>query len=353
MRSCLFVLAVLSCVAACTLLNSQAGLVGPPLEPDAGAGGSGGETSDGGSAAVPATDGSSDGHGDSGAQHADASNTGPPHGDGGLQEDTGATSPGDGGSVGDGGPIAIYTARPSPLGIGVYSGTICWVEGATASSIVCGSTGGDPSSINVVATSTGDPLAVDAFDVALDGTYYYWSNGPHNQVVQKPIAGGASAQYFTGDNWVSYIVRDFTNANVWASDWGNGGTEHVVVGPSQANPDDSTLVYTDTQVAGVALYSNGVYWGAAGSVSFGPEAGNATPTQVTTSGAVTGLATDGATGTAYFIVGNQQIYKLLYESNMPQLIYDAGSSFGVSDLAVDDAVYWSENANGQIMRMPK
>ena len=39
---------------------------------------------------------------------------------------------------------------------------------------------------------------------------------------------------------------------------------------------------------------------------------------------------------------------------MPEMLYDAGASFGDSDLAVDDgAIYWTEHDLGQIWRMPK
>jgi hypothetical protein len=306
----------LALTSACTFLESEGGLVGPPLVADAGA-----------DATIVEADGA----------------PGPASGDDASRAESSA----------DAGPGPIYTQLLSPTGIAVYKGTICWVAGQSLRMIQCAPTSGaGASAVVTVASQSDDTLVDQAFDVALDDTYWYWSNGPNNQIVRKAMSGGASLQYFSGDQRLSYIFLD--GANLWATDYVAGETSgNIVVGPSGTT---SMLVFPgETLAAGVAVYSGSVYWGrgSPGSVSFALESGNTTITRVATSGAVTGLAMDAA-GTTYFVSGDQQIFKLLQGADTPTLIYDAGSSFGDGDLALDDQwVYWSENGPGVIMRMPK
>ncbi len=330
--------------AACTLLNSRDGLVGPPRADAVGG--------DGGSASVTPADATvladSDLQDSAPAQGADSSPVVTP-----TLDAAKPVTGGDAASAGDGGPTVIYSQLLSPLGIAVHNGQICWVAGQSLRMIQCGPTSGEAASlVTTAASQTNDAFVADAFDVAFDDTYLYWSNGPKNQIVRRTLAGGASAQYFTGDQQLSYIVLDGTN--LWASDYVAGATSgNLVVGP---NGSSSLLVYPgETEAAGVGLYSGSVYWGRAspGSVSFAPTAGNVAVTRVPTSAAVTGLALD-SIGTAFFIVGDQQIFRLLQGGNTPQLLYDASTPFGDSDLALDDgAVYWSEHDLGVIMQMPK
>ena len=328
---------------ACTLLNSRDGLVGPPLAGDAGLDAA--NLSDG---APPPGTGADDG----GRTGLDAE-AGPPGIPDAAPSFDGPPSAADAGAA-DGGPTAIYSQLLSPLGITVHAGTLCWVQGDSLREVVCApATAGTASQIAIVASQTNDALVQGAFDVARDDAYVYWSNGPKNQVVRKPIAGGVSAPYFTGDQQVSYIVLDGTN--LWATDYVAGATSgNIVIGPSATS--SSMLIYPgETQAAGLGVFSGSVYWGRAspGSVSGGPVGGNATITRVMTAGRVTGLAIDSA-GTTYFLSDNQQMYRLVQAGSTPELLYDAGAPFGDSDLAADDtAIYWSEHDRGRIMRMAK
>jgi hypothetical protein len=339
-----------ACLGGCTLLNSENGLVGPPLVDGGGIDGS--TLSDGSSTAHPGSGSDSSvstlpNGNDAGSTPSDSGNP-PSSDDAGAQVDASPPPP----PPPDAGPVALYSGRISPLGIGVNGSTLCWVEGDNVRTILCGTTtGGNGSQLTTAASQTNDPFADGAFDVAIDGTYYYWSNGPNNQVVRKAISGGTSAQYFTGDNYVSYIALE--GSNVWASDYQAGSTGgNIVVGPAAGS--QSMLVFpSETQAAGVANYSGSTYWGRPTSVSFAQEQGNVAITRVTTAGQVTGLAIDGS-GTVYFLSGNQQIYKLPLGAATPALVYDVGSSFGDSDLAVDDeAIYWTEHDVGSIMRLAK
>ena len=228
----------------------------------------------------------------------------------------------------------------------MHAGNICWAAGQSLRMIQCAPTsGGDASKITTVATQSNDPLVDKAFDVAVDDSYWYWSNGSNNQIVRKAISGGASAQYFTGDQQLSYIVID--GATIWATDYVAGATSgNIVMGPQGTS---SQLIFPgEAQAAGIGVYSGSVYWGraAAGSVSFAREAGNAPITRVPTAAGVTGLALD-ASGTTYFISGDQQVYRLAQGATTPHLMYDAGASFGDSDLALDDTWVLLERARSR------
>ena len=263
MRLCVVApfVAPLACVGACTLVNSENGLVGPPLASDA------------------SLDGASALDGDSSKPVSEADvNSGPPSTDADATaslpdaqappEDSAADS------AADLGPTAIYTGRTSPLGIAVYNGTICWVEGDTLRLIQCAPTAGGASQVTLVASQTNDALMDYAFDVALDDTYLYWSNGQNNQVVRKTLDGGASAQYFSGDGQVSYIVLDGTN--VWATDYvANATSGNIVVGP--VGTSSSNIYPSETQAAGVGVYSGSVYWGRASPSRFRPVSYRAMP----------------------------------------------------------------------------
>ena len=234
----------------------------------------------------------------------------------------------------------------------MYQGTICWVEGDSLRLIQCAPTAVDTSQVTLVASQTNDELMDYAFDVALDDTYLYWSNSQQNMVVRRTFDGGPSSQYFSGGGQISYIVLGGTT--VWATDYVAGADSgNIIMGPVGTS---SLNVYPgETQAAGVGVYGGSVYWGRAlpSSVSSGPESGNALITRVSTTARVTGLAVD-ASGTTYFLAGNQQVFRLPLGASTPELLYDEGSSFGDSDLALDDnAIYWSEHDLGRIMRMPK
>jgi hypothetical protein len=329
-----FVIAI-ACATACTVLETKDGLVGPPPGGDAGAPGSGPPDA---SKQSPLDAGADDGGGSSSGGSSSSGGGSISTVDGSAQEDAST------------GPEAIYTGVAAPLGIAVHAGTICWVEGESFRSITCGTTVGGPS--QVVATQSKDALVEQAFDVALDDNNLYWSNGPKNQVVRAARDGSSSAQYFTGDQQVSYIVLEGTT--VWITDYVAGAASgNVSYGPFSGS--QSQLVYPgETQAAGVASYGGSVYWATSASIAIGPEAGNATIARVNAAAKVTGLAID-ATGTTYFLAGNRDVYRLALGTTTPVLVYSPqGSDFGDSDLAVDDdAVYWSEHTTGRIMRLPK
>jgi hypothetical protein len=302
--------------------------------------------SDGGTNGLPAdASGSNDGQGP--APSGDGSNTNGADGaDGGVPSEAGN------------GPTAIYSGLNAPLGIALdTTGDVCWVAGQSVRGLYCAPTaGGDAGAIRKLDDANDAQWLVDAFDLALDATYVYWSNGPNNNVVRKALSGGTAASYFTGDNRVSYIAVT-GSGQVWASDYvaPDASSGAIVVGPSGGQ---STEAYPlQPGESGIALWQtqNTVYWGRSDGLAFGVQSTSGSPPTIIKfpETPVGGVAVDSA-GTVYFIVGDQKIYRLTSGSSSPQLLYDAMTPFGDSDIAVDDAaVYFSQHDLGTIMRMGK
>jgi hypothetical protein len=253
------------------------------------------------------------------------------------------------------GPQPIYTGLISPLGITVHDADLCWVAGDTPRGVFCAPKGGGAASAIKRLDRPDDPFLVGAFDVVVDDTYVYWSNGSHNQVVRLKLSGGSAEEYFTGTGRISFLA--IQGSKIFASDCPESGSQpkgNIVVGPASGKM--STLIFpSEPTASGVGVSSNSVYWGTnnPNALAFGLQTGNVPVTRVPMAGSVAGLAVD-TQGVAYVLVSAQTIYRLDVGSISPVKIYDAGAPFGLSDLAVDDSfVYWSEHDANRIMRMPK
>jgi hypothetical protein len=336
---------LLALPAGCTFLESRDGLVGSLAE-DAGPDSTTGPTPS--EAGAPTGGGTLDGGVDGAQAPLDGAPTPdgspPPPTDGGPMESTDAAA----------GPVALYTSLTSPLGIALNGTDVCWVGGDTPRGLYCApKAGGGP--IQNLDQPADQSLLDGAFDLVVDATDVYWSNGPANQVVHKPLPGGTSVEFFTGDGRLAYLAMEGTQ--IYASDFSgapDAGAGNIVVGPTTGVM--STVVYPLVPGAsGVAVLNGTVYWGRSSpnALSFGPEAGNATTTNVDVGGAVTGIAVD-SQQVAYLLVDNQKIMKVPYGTNQADLVYDVGTAFGVSDIAVDDtSIYWSEHDLGQIEQLAK
>jgi hypothetical protein len=168
-------------------------------------------------------------------------------------------------------------------------------------------------------------------------------------------------EYFTGGGSIGYIALSgqlfqqgpAVYASAYAVDVQSDKNE-VISGPLHALGHQSELLYAnEPRASGVAVVSNMIFWGTSSGLSFGPEAGNANVNRVPTAGPVTGVAAD-KEQTAYFVVGDRSIYCLMRGSDTPELIYEATSDFGPSDIALDDTwLYWSEHDNERLMRMKR
>lgn len=324
---------------ACTLIESTKGLVGPPVTGDAGDARVTGDAADASLSDVeedaPDVFLSADGRSDAAVPE--------------------ASPPADGNP---GGAVVLYSDVVAPRGIALYATEVCWVGGQAPRGLFCApKTGGDAGASRIDTPADGVFLT-DAYDLALDDSYVYWSDGSGNRVIRKPRQdGGPAAEYFSGDIRVSFLALD--GEQVWATDFldsPEAGAGNVVVGPTDGGTTSTEVYPNPDGPTGVAVAAGIVYWGRArrSTLAFGPVAGNVIPTEVTSPGGmVAGVAVDAAQ-TVYFLAGGQQVFRLPSTSNTAQSMYVESTVFGVGDVAVDDSfVYWTEPDLGKIMRMPK
>jgi hypothetical protein len=258
-----------------------------------------------------------------------------------------------------------------PRGITLYKGTICWVGNVNPRGLFCAPASGGPSA-NIVPIDRGADrtLLLGAFDLLLDDLFVYWSNGPGNQVLRMPRAGGQPQQYFTGGGRVSFLAfgtgldAGSRAATIWATDFAEppaSAAGEVIVGPTGAGTSSNAIYNAEIGASGVAANGGYVYWGSsdprsAASLNFGPLTGGATINRIASpERPVGGVAVD-AQGTAYFLAGNGSLYRYSTGAGAvaPQVMYRGTSAFGMGDVAVDDqSVYFSEPGLGCIMIVQK
>jgi hypothetical protein len=254
----------------------------------------------------------------------------------------------------------LYCGLPTPRGIALFDGNVCWVEGASAHALFCGPTSGGV--LTQISDQANDgAFLAGAFDLVLDATYVYWSNGKYNQVVRRLRSGAAQPQqYFTGGGRVSFLTFGAAS-HIWVTDFpdpsdpGASSAGEVIVGPALGGSASNAIYTGEPGAAGVAVYNANVCWGTPHGLAFGSLIGNGTITRIMTSPdmPVSGVAID-AQGTAYFLAGNQSLYRLVNLANAPERIFTETRAFGTGDVAVDDKyVYWSEPDLGCIKMIAK
>jgi hypothetical protein len=252
----------------------------------------------------------------------------------------------------------LYDGLAEPRGITLFGGDVCWVGGSqNPRGLFCApKSGGTATDIVEIDEPNDGPLLGDAFDLVRDATYVYWSNGGNNQVVRKQLPSGQSQPYFSGGGRISFLTAG-SAATLWATDFADPPTVsfgEVIVGPAP-NSSSSNAIYTsESGASGVAIFGGTVFWGTSDALKSGPLTGSVTP-NITMSPEmpVGGVAVD-TQGTAYFLAGNQKVYRLTKGTAVPQSIYEENTAFGTGDVAVDDQrVYLSEPDVGVIMSIPK
>jgi len=264
-------------------------------------------------------------------------------------------------STSDGPPVAqrLYCGLTVPRGITLVDADVCWVGNVSPRGLFCALASGG-GNIRPMAGPNDATFLLDAFDLLFDATYIYWSNGQNNQVIRRPRSGGQPQEYFTGGGRLSFLTPG-DGATIWATDFADpsdlGGVSagEVVVGPSSGGGTASNAIYTaQAGAAGVAVYNGNVYWGMPDGLAFGSLTGNAMIYHVTSiETPVAGVAVDTA-GVAYFLAGNQSLYRYATGTAGPAPMYRAPRPFGAGDVAVDDQnVYFSEPDLGCIMRIAK
>jgi hypothetical protein len=378
---------LVSCsLAACTLLESKDGLVGPP----AGAGAADASMADAtakGDASVDATgatdatagddtagetpgDAPVDTPGDTDATTRDAGpddaasdrdagedatdSSGPPED---ASDERDAPSDADSGA-----PLVVLYDRPAPplgitlIGIGTAAERVCWVEGQAPRALFCGPAAGgaSPTALH----GAGDIVYLaDAFDLALDAKYVYWSTGSGNQVVRKQLPDGGAAPYYNGDTRVSFLALDGTD--VWATDYSDGTTQtnlgNVIMGPSSDASLNSSVLYPgQAHASGVAVYASNVFWGRSDALVYGVKMGMQSPNRIPSpGGAIGGVAAD-PSGNIYFLVGGQALWRVVQGGTRPELFFMEEQPFGTGDVAADDGwVYWTEPTLNRVVRRAK
>ena len=336
--------------ASCLLTTSLDGLEGPPLLPDGGAGG--GLPGEGSAADIGDASFADGGAGGGGTDTGSDS--------GGQIEDAPILDGGDGGK----GPDRVATAS-GVRGIAVYGDEIYWVQTAIPAGIAHASKlGGMP----VLFENTSN-----AFDVAVDGDYVYWSTGqgnPGNEVYRKPINmdGSSGASYFTGPGATLYLVVG-TAGRVFVT-----GNDTVAFGPKPDAGTSIALYLTQPGVAGIAIHNDNIFWSRDTGIVFGSEKGQvedaADPVYLGMPGEVAGIATDGQE--VYWIGSDGAVRAISLRDSTPtprevcrahistgdaesdvRLDGDGGAS-AMADVAVDEQwVYFAEPALRQISKCRK
>jgi hypothetical protein len=256
----------------------------------------------------------------------------------------------------------LYCNLTALRGIALFNGKICWVGDVSPRRLFCAPASGGPSANIVHIDQVADmPFLSGAFDLLVNDTFVFWSNGPGNQVIRRPLAGGQPQQYFTGGGRVSFLAFG-TGATIWATDFAEppaSAAGEVIVGPTGTGTSSNAIYNAEIGASGVAVNGGYVYWGSsdlrsAASLNFGPLTGGATINRILSpEQPVGGVAVD-AQGTAYFLAGNGSLYRYATGAAAPQLMYKGTSAFGMGDVAVDDqSVYFSEPGLGCIMIVQK
>jgi hypothetical protein len=335
--------------ASCLLTTSLEGLEGPPLPPDGGINEGGLPTDSGTADIADATIADSDG----GFGNVDigSDSRGPiedaPHLDG------------DGDTKG---PLVVTSTSGTPRGIAEYGLEIYWVQTDFRPGIAhVPKLGGMSGFIDT---------ASNAFDVAVDAEYVYWSTGTDGKIYRKPILadGSSGAFYFPGASGAFYLAADGAGG-VFLT-----GLNSVAVGPRLDGGSSDALYIDQPGAAGIAIHGTEVFWSVHTGIVGGSVKGQGeTPATALYDGApgeMAGIATDGKE--IYWIgaEGNVRALSLEDPSAMVREVCRAsaemgdaesdvrpardGGTWAGADIAVDEGwVYFTEPALRRISKCRK
>jgi len=334
--------------ASCLLTTSLDGLEGPPFSPD------GGLPNDGG-----------------GADIADATITDSEVGSGNA--DGGS----DGGQIEDAPILDADANRPSFVvrvggvlrGIAEHGAYVYWVQPDLGAGIARVRKDGEGMSAFVEMTE-------NAFDVAVDDEYVYWSTGGSpgtgNEVHRKSLHadGSSGAFYFSGSRETLYLAAGIAGL-VYVT-----GFNSVAVGPQRpldAGTSEQLYPMQDGAI-GIAVFGMDLYWSSDAGIVRGSVAGLAQkgpqPLYRAAPGEAAGIATDGR---EVFWIGSHGTVRAISPDDpnaTPREVCRAsaetsdaesdarpdadGGTSVVADIAVDDEwVYFTEPAVRQISKCRK
>jgi hypothetical protein len=348
--------------ASCLLTTSLDGLEGPPVSGDAG--GPDGGAPDGSEAGwEDGSDGGADVSADTGPDAEGGSDTTEDDGN----ADEGAIDDGAGdldvGDVGDGaptGPIRVAGAGGALRGIAEFGPYVYWVQSDMNSGIVRALKDGSGPSEFVDRT-------FDAFDVAVDAGYVYWSTRG-NLVFRKPNGSDASdgVPLFSGPSATRYIAAG-TSGRIFVT-----GMNTLAVGPRPDAGISDVLYPPQMGAAGIAVNGTDLFWSLDTGILRGRDDGiwPVQPVYRGMPGEVAGIATDG--DDVYWIASDGAVRAISLNdpiTSAPREVCrarvemgdaavdaraDAAGSAVIADVAVDDQwVYFTEPAIPQISKCAK
>lgn len=330
---------------SCLLTTSLDGLEGPPLSPDAGA-------PEGG--AADAREDESESAADAGAGDVFSDDGG--HADDPVILDGGGDGDGDGATKG---PIRVADAGGTLRGIAEHDTDIYWVQSDTNAGIVRAPKGGGQAPVFFDATA-------DAFDVAVDADYVYWSTGKGNEVFRAPIGSTAPSGkvLFPGANETFYLAVG-TSGRVYVT-----GANAVTLGPRIDAGIGDAIYPFQGGAAGVAVSGTDLFWSLDAGIVRGNDTGQSQPRPVYPGapGEVGGIAADGQE--IYWIASDGAVRALSLTNPGPisprevcratvaigdaDARPDSAGNASMADIAVDDQwVYFTEPAIGQISKCLK
>lgn len=195
-----------------------------------------------------------------------------------------------------------------------------------------------------------DQLA-DPFDVLVDDGFLYWSERTGQEVLRKPVGGGAREHVVWGTGACAFLALHGTELFVTDFREDDPGTGNVVSSPIDGS--DGMLIYADQPLAaGIVALAGEIMWARAepARVVRGTAQGTTPSTVVNASGRVTGLTHDESY--LYWLEDGRRIMRADPGSGVPELVHEGTAASDMLDIETDGVyVWWSDRAAGTISRL--
>jgi hypothetical protein len=235
------------------------------------------------------------------------------------------------------GPLGIFVPPPTSP----FANYVFWVTRTRPSlrRALKDGTGGQ-----LALESTSDGVA-DPFDLVVDETSVWWSQG--RVIKRKPLpAGMGKDEMGAGGGEARYLALD--GSLVYISSFEPASRMGLIV--------TTQALYRTSFISGLAVSENVLYWIERDmqQVVKGTTAGGLPPTLVVMTGPMpAGLAVDDTH--VYWFEGGRRLQRVPKGGGaQTTTVYEAPSAIGETDVGVDDQfIYWTESANGVVLRVAK
>jgi hypothetical protein len=193
-----------------------------------------------------------------------------------------------------------------------------------------------------------DDGVVEPFDLVLDDQYVYWSEVRGREVRRKALPGGK------GTGWMGAGGGEARYLAIFGSQQYVTGFEPTAVRGLIVS--DNALYQIQSFISGLAVSDNVLFWIERDlqRVVSGVITGGMNTTELSRTGAMPGgLAVDDVN--LYWIEEGRRLQRKPKVGGAPTTtVYEAPQPIGDSDVGVDDRfVYWTESANGVVLRVAK